>query len=361
MRDNLAGRLLDHLVDWQPDEKSELFADLARLARYKLDHYEGFSAGERFFARLARWLSQFEAMEDRRRLINFVRNDLIFISRNELIHTITCVYPHHIRHLLIRQAAELLELPAYKVTRITGTKEFYSLRRKTLFLGLSDGARLDLLRRSSHELSHEQFSLSAELGDGAQSSMIGKLHKVAEQQNWPQPNQFSNVVLVDDFYGSGTSLLDKRSDGTWKGKLYKAHKHLTHLASVSSPVVIGDPTVIVVIYVASHQAHCHVKSMLSDFEPAWRLIVVQELPAFRRVDTANLRRLCEEFFDPVMDDEYKGATPHGYGDASLPIVLFHNTPNNSVSILWADTVGQPDSLNRCALFPRYERHHTDRP
>ena len=361
MRDNLAARVLDHLVDWEPDDRSAIFADLARLARYKYDHYEGFSAGERFFARLARWLSQFETMEDRRRIIDFVRNDLLFISRDEMIHAITCVYSHHIKHLLIRQAAILLDLPAYKVTSITGTPEFSALRRKTLFLGLSDGARLDLLRRSSHELSHEQFSLSAELGDAAQSSMIDKLSNVAERQNWRQPHQFSNVVLVDDFYGSGASLLDQRTDGTWKGKLYKAQKHLIYLAGVDPPVVIEDPTVIVVIYVASHQARCHVKSMLSTFEPDWRLIIVQELPAFRRVDNAHLHQICKEFFDPVMADEHKGTTPHGHKDASLPVVLFHNTPNNSISILWADTESQPGSSNRCALFPRYERHHADRP
>jgi hypothetical protein len=41
-------------------------------------------------------------------------------------------------------------------------------------------------------------------------------------------------------------------------------------------------------------------------------------------------------------------------------VLFHNTPNNSVCILWADTTDRDEGQNRRALFPRYERHRADR-
>ena len=48
-------------------------------------------------------------------------------------------------------------------------------------------------------------------------------------------------------------------------------------------------------------------------------------------------------------------------DAALPVVLHHNTPNNSISLLWADTTDREDGSKRHALFPRYERHHADRP
>lgn len=361
MREELAGRLLDQLFDWSDEERTESVAALARLAQFKFDHYEGFSAGERFFERLARWLVQFEGEADRRRLLEFVRSELVFISRDEMNQAISCAYPHHIRQLLIAQTAQVLNLPEHMLAQITSSAEFRAIRRATLFLGLSDGARLDLLRRSSSELSHEQFSLSPELGEGAQKSMQEKLvEALASQQSEGSP-YFQNIVLVDDFYGSGTSLIDQREDGSWKGKLERVRTHIRNLANSDRQVVSGEPRVSVVLYIASRQARQHIEQMLGNFEPDWNLIVVQELPATLKVTDDDLRRICTWFFDPVMDDQHKGSAAHGYRDAALPVVLFHNTPNNSISVLWADTEQQVGSRNRLALFPRYERHHADRP
>ena len=172
---------------------------------------------------------------------------------------------------------------------------------------------------------------------------------------------FETVVLVDDFYGSGTSLIDRRDDGTWKGKLLRACEHIQDLATVEVPVIVENPTVVVVLYVASSQAKSHIESMLAEFQPTWTLVVVQELPQQLKVVDPDLLRICDDFFDPVMEDEHKGLVPRGYMDAALPVVLFHNTPNNSISPLWADSEFEPDSMERRALFPRYERHHADRP
>ena len=51
----------------------------------------------------------------------------------------------------------------------------------------------------------------------------------------------------------------------------------------------------------------------------------------------------------------------GYGGCALPLVLAHNTPNNAVALLWAETRGearedgQPASAMR-PLFRRRQRH-----
>ena len=360
MRDQLAGRLLDQLLDWDDDERTTWIGNLSRLAEHKFDDYEGFSAGERFFERLARWLAQF-AMPERRRLIRFLLTELVFISRAEMNQAIACAYPHHIKHLLIDQAANEIGTSRHNVSQVTSSDEFKSLRRRTLFLGLSDGARLDILRRSSHELSHEQFSLAPELGSYAQESMLEKLSVALGMEGPGYSVPFKNVVLVDDFYGSGTSLIDKRSDETWKGKLERARTHLNNLADRIPSAIDQEPSVIVVIYVASSLARRHIQQMLSEFEPTWQLIVVQELPDSIRVDEEQLCVICQEFWDEAMEDDHKGSAPLGYKNVALPVVLFHNTPNNSVSVLWADTEHTPESKARRALFPRYERHHADRP
>jgi len=361
VRDELAGRLLDQLLEWSPEEQSEWMFDLRRLAAYKFDQYEAFAPGERFFERLARWLGEFPDPEQRRRLITFLRRELIFISRDELDHAIACVYPDVIKRDLIRHAAAEIGIDKHHVKRIVTSKAFRSLRRKTLYLGLSDGARMDRLRRASPELSHEQFWLSPELGPHAVSAMAEKLTDAIEKMDLDGPPQFRHVVLVDDFYGSGTSLLHRKPDGSWGGKLRRAQEHLNgDLRNGEQPLLADDVTVTVVLYVASDQAHRHIKSVLEAFEPTWELRIMQLLPDSTVVTDPELLAICEWFYDDVLIDKHKGRVPLGYERAALPLVLHHNTPNNSICPLWADSVGR-DSAERHALFPRYERHHVDRP
>lgn len=337
-------------------------SDLRRLAAYKFDAYEAYAPGERFFERLARWLGEFEDVAQRRRLITFLRRELIFISRDELDHAIACVYPHVIKRDLIRKAAVELEFSPYEVQRIVRSTAFRSLRRKTLYLGLSDGARMDRLRRASPELSHEQFWLSPELGTHAVETMAEKLAEAIDEMGLDGPAQFRHVVLVDDFYGSGTSLLHRKDNGDWSGKLRRAQEHLEgDLRNGDVPLLGEDVTVTVVLYVASERARRHIASVLAAFQPTWQLRIIQLLPDSANVTDPLLIELCESFFDDVLIDRHKKRRlPLGYQDGALPLVLHHNTPNNSISPLWADSVGR-NGLERHALFPRYERHHVDRP
>lgn len=361
MRDELAGRLLDRLLDWSPEEQSVWMSDLRRLAAYKFDQYEAYAPGERFFERLARWLGEFPEVAQRRRLITFIRSTLIFISRDELDHAIACVYPDFIKRDLIQHAAAELGISAHHVKKIVTSSAFRSLRRKTLYLGLSDGARMDRLRRASPELSHEQFWLSPEVGAHAVTTIAEKLAEAIDEMALNGPAQFRHVVFVDDFYGSGFSLLHRKDDGTWGGKLRRAQEHLNMLRNGEHPLLADDVTVTLVLYVASAQARDHIESVLSAFEPTWKLRIVQLLPESTVVTDPELRAICEWFFDDVLIDKHKKRrVPLGYQDGSLPLVLHHNTPNNSISPLWADSVGR-DGKERHALFPRYERHHVDRP
>lgn len=363
MRDELAGRLLDRLLTWSTEEQAQWMADLRRLAAYKYDDYEGFAAGERFFESLARWLGQFDDADARRRWIEFVRSELLFISRDELNHAIACVYPDFIKRALVALVARKLEMSPYNVRDVVHTKAFRTHRRKTLYLGLSDGARLDRLRRASPELSHEQFWLSPELGPHAVSTMAEKLSEAIEEADLESGPRFQHVVFVDDFYGSGTSLLHRKDDGAWGGKLHRARMHLDDdLRSGADPLLAENADVTVVIYVASFQAESHIRDVLAVFEPTWRLHVVQRLPRDIVVVDADLSSLSEWFFDDALIDKHKKErVPLGYRNGALPLVLHHNTPNNSISPLWADSTGHEGGKNRHALFPRYERHHVDRP
>ena len=192
MRDELSGQLLDQLMTWSDEEQAKWMADLRRLATHKYDGYEGFAAGERFFESLVRWLRQF-GPNDRRRLVTFIREELIFVSRQEMHHAIACVYPDFIKRDLILRVAEELDVSPYRVREIVASNEFRTLRRKTLYIGLSDGARMDRLRRLNPELSHEQFWLSPELGTHAVQTMREKLKEAIEEKGLISGAQFRHV------------------------------------------------------------------------------------------------------------------------------------------------------------------------
>lgn len=360
MRDELAGQLLDLLLDWSDEQRATWMRDLQRMAAYKYDGYEGFAPAERFFERLARWLQQVEDPADRLRFLQFVREELIYISREEMDHVIASVYPDIIKSDLVREVARTLDRPWWQAGAVASTREFRTLRRKTLYLGMSDGARLDRLRRSSPELSHEQFWLAPELSEASSQRMVKKLQEALDKQDLPGSPKFERVVLVDDFYGSGTSLIRRSEDGdTFEGKLVRTSEHLRSLEQ--DGVVVTDPHVTVVIYLASHQAATHITETVSEFNPAWDTRVAYVLPAAIVEHDEELIRLCEWFYDDVLNDEHKGRAALGYKDAALPLVIFHNTPNNSISPLWADTAEHATGQARHALFPRYERHHVERP
>ena len=73
--------------------------------------------------------------------------------------------------------------------------------------------------------------------------------------------------------------------------------------------------------------------------------------------------ICDRYYDDHLYQRLKehcdeaGQTnmKRGYADCALPVILEHNTPNNSVSILWAETAGK-SGHKMTPLFRRRDRH-----
>jgi hypothetical protein len=298
---------------------------------------------------------------DRATALDFVLDRLIFISDAEMAHLIELVYPDHIESVLRRRVAERLACSRYAVASIVGDDAFTAIRRRSLVLGASDGARLDRLRRSAPFLSHEQFLQSTEPPSDLVAPMSEKLADALAGWGLELPATFEHVFLVDDFAGSGETLLRLR-DEEYKGKLVKLGGAIEKLRD--GGLLAEDVEVTIILYVATEAARRHLEqAIVASHLPAWEIRIVQELPLWLRVDTqdAAFAELCERYYDEVFTDEHKGPAALGYAGGALPVVLAHNTPNNSVCLLWADSTAEQDSLNRRALFPRYERHHRDRP
>lgn len=362
MRSDLAERLLKSLMDWDVPRFAAEVARLQMVASLKYDEYGGYRPGVKFAENLARWLEQFEGAE-RDVAFDFVMSRLVFISDAEMDHLIEVAYPDVLEPRFLRRAAEDIGVPAYRVQAIASDPAFISLRRRTLFLGLSDGARLDRLRRASG-LSHEQFVQDYMVDTDQAANAQAELAKALAKQDLPGDATFRQVVLVDDFSGSGRTLVrtDNDEPSVYKGKLVKFADRLTQLTE--NGVVSEDAQVAVLLYVATAQALEHLLSTKPNAGmDAWSIDVVQQLVPELRVDLTDpaMVELCHAYYDPGTADEHKADTPIGYDDCALPLVLGHNTPNNSICLLWAETDGDEDSAGRRALFPRYERHHRDRP
>lgn len=358
MKTDLAEELLSTLMGWPRGSFVERVRELESLAAFKFDEYGNFRPGIRFFESLASWLGQFDP-DERETALSFVRDKLVFVSDAEMIHLIELVYPDHILPILRRRVGEAVGLEGHLVGAITSHAEFASIRRRSLVLGASDGARLDRLRRSATSLSHEQFLQSSEPPVELIEPMRRKL---ASALGTPEEETtFCQVFLVDDFSGSGRTLL-REEDGQYKGKLVKLDRSLRALADAG--LLAQDFAVAVILYLATEQAIEQVHARLAAAGlPTWQLRTVQSLPRTLQVSKTDPKfaALAEKYYDEVMTDEHKGRAPLGYADCELPVVLAHNTPNNSVSLLWADTTAEPTGQHRRALFPRYERHHKDRP
>lgn len=390
MRDELAERLLSRVMYWRAPELQKFVPELQALSLMKYDEYGNYGPGIKFVENLAAWLDQFPA-DQRQTALSFVMDELVFVSNSEMTHLISLVPLEVLRPVIRKRIGEQLDIPRFKIAQIEATVEFQRLMRSSLIIGASDGAKLDQLRRASSELSHEQFiqgtepdlhqlerlsqKLAKRFSDGDEDTDLEEEVDVSElvgtdaTEGEEGPAEaapiapFEHIFFVDDFSGSGRTLLRKDEGEPWDGKMIRLRDHLA-TAAQSGYVVENVPGTIV-LYFASEKAQAHLADQLAAAGFSnWTVEVVAELPSSRCVDRTNeqLAELCKQVVDPTTKDKHKGLAPLGYSDCALPLVLTHNTPNNSICVLWMDTRDEvkPGSTRLKALFPRFERHHKDR-
>ena len=166
---------------------------LRLLADYKYDGYQRFGPGKRFVESLALWLNQFD-MADRVAALGFVLNRLVYVSDDELSHLVQHAYPDVIVQERIRLVAEEKGIPTYRVGEICRNPRFQELQFKSLYLGLSDGARTNELRRCSDgEISNEQIWQAYELGEAKADDMLDALGKALTKAPVSDPLENENI------------------------------------------------------------------------------------------------------------------------------------------------------------------------
>jgi len=365
MRDQNAQQLLAKVMEWHDQESVLKYVPtLQLLADYKYDHYQKFSPGRRFIESLALWLNRFDAA-DRTAALDFVMERLIYVSDAEFSHLVQMAYAEAIVQERLRLVAEEQDIPPFHVSAISRHPRFTELRLKSLYLGLSDGARTNELRRASDgEIGNEQIWHAYELGEEKAEDMVSELRGTLESAGLGHVTpRFNLIWLLDDFSGSGNTYIRfDAQTAKYKGKIPKIYE-LLHRGDL---VDTSHYEVFLLLYVVTRQGIDHIEYWADRFtaEHGYKPLQLKALSILERDTavthnlTAPIKVLLEDrrYYDHRAFDKHMrvGGTDDarlGFGACALPLVLSHNTPNNSVYILWG-----PEHLDFVGLFPRISRH-----
>jgi hypothetical protein len=370
MKDENARQLLAKVMSWEEVDVTASgirsgVSNLQLLADFKYDHYQRFEPGKRFIESLALWLRQFDK-KDRETAFNFVTDQLVFFSDKELSHLVRTAYPDCILQERIRLVADEQGIPRHRVGEIVTHRRFRELGLKSLYLGLSDGARTNELRRASDGgISNEQIWHAYELGELKADDMVSELRKALETESFPHATQkFTLIWLLDDFSGSGNTYIRYDSDKhEFKGKIRKIYDQLEGGRLVDK----SHHEVILLLYVATRQAIDHIEYWSERFtsERGYKPLGIRVLcpiepdavvwdaayPELAKI--VGNSRYCD---NSVVDVHFlvggAKSAERGFAGCALPVVLSHNAPNNSFYILW----GPESSKLFVGLFPRISRH-----
>ena len=221
-------------------------------------------------------------------------------------------------------------------------------------------------------LSNEQLVLAPQIDTEKWKDLLKNLREDLEDPD----ALFKIIYLVDDFAGTGTSFLRyKEKDKKWSGKLNRFRTSLFN--AISDPevgnIVAPDWQLCAHHYMATANAKDKMiasentarkdmkhKNWPEEVHLSFAMVFDEKLPISASTDDA-FTALANKYYDPVIETKHTavGGVKHlgmGYGGCALPIVLEHNTPNNSVALLWAETNGETkDGVTPPAMRPLFRR------
>lgn len=367
MNQELALRVLGELMDWDDAQASAEFRWLRLMAKFKYDSYEDFVAGARFIESLVRWLRQFDPA-DRRAAYAFVRSRLVFVGANEMLRLVEVFYHADVEPVLRVAAAQEAGVQPWEVWHDPrASKILARLRRQSLFMALSDGARIDLFRRANNDwLSNDQVVVATQIDTAKWKDLVDSLReKLGDGEAG-----FRFIWLIDDFAGSGLTFCRKKATGGWSGKLPKFMEALASQLSADAKSVAPKWRLHVHHYIGTAQASIAVGNSCHAFHQEAKEGHPEEVKVSFGLTLAEDIRLQNSG-----DDELTAIVPKyynrdvettstrvggesvmwGFNNCGLPLVLHHNTPNNSLALLWAECAESKDREMR-ALFRRRQRH-----
>jgi len=368
MKHETAFKFIGEQLEWTDADFAKEFRELQLMIDHKYDGYQGFQPGTRFHVNLLNWLSQFATKSERKTAYQFVKDRLAYVSQREMHHLVSLMMPIIERNTHHRVAKEM-QIPLYKtyidqaaIDRVT------QLLRRTLYVGLSDGARIDVFRRYNEgKVSNEQVLAFNEITTDKWRDLRDELKESLVEMGMDHVDveanaTFEAICLVDDFSGSGSSLLRYDAEKGWGGKINKFYKSsVERLGDFLS----ADCEMHIHHHLASNQARDQIEKDLKAFKADHALFQYSTsfsyvLPPDVVIDDhcadAALTALNKAYYDAGIEDKHtKKDIWYGYKQCGLPLVLEHNTPNNSIALLWAESK-QDATLQMKPLFARRKRH-----
>ena len=317
-----------------------------------------------------------------------MKKKLVFVSSTQMNYLGDLLYDSKIRPILLRKATENAQMPSYMLCNKKVQKQFDIEKRSSLVVGLSDGAHTDILRRSAG-FNNEQVLTNYYPDEKKLKDMLDDLRNDKKIKGIEKP-YFRNIFLIDDFTASGKSFVRYDDNAKkFKGKLAKIidqlraenkertdeeiaagekeELHLSYLLDANQPEFHID----ILFCIATKKAVRNIRNGLDDFllkrgydKIKYHIHVVQELDdslSNEITEDPDLMKVLEKphyLHQNLKDDTaYKVGSvtrPYlGFDECALPVVLSHNTPNNSLPILWQDTDNDQEFKG---LFPRISRH-----
>lgn len=365
-------------MKWDAPTLASERATLEFMGSMKYDAYDRYMPGMRFMSSLVQWLNDIEE-GDRDKAYKFIKDKLVFISSTQMNYLVDLLYDSKIRPILLDMATVEMRMPSYKRSSKLVRSRFEVEKRSALIVGLSDGAHTDILRRSAG-FNNEQV-LTNYYPDGKKlKDMLEELRKDDKLEGIAEP-YFRRIFLIDDFTASGKSFIRyDKSDKKYHGKLKKIIdelctkgtaereqkiEHLSYLLNPNQDKIQID----ILFCIATEKARTNIKNNLNEYlksvnwqdKVEFNIHIVQLLEEKLSNDIINDKDLMEvlkkdEHFvkESVISKSYKvGKNDNpwlGFDECALPIVLAHNTPNNSLPIIWQD------AERFHGLFPRISRH-----
>ena len=376
MRFDLAKQFLTQLMGWDDIEATNKLQEIDLMSDIKYDSYDQFMPGIKFVGNFYLWLSQFKDLQEKELMYEFVRKYIIYINSNQVSHLIDLLYNTKIIPLIREKVVADFNARGEKVNKfnyrvLDNSPEFKSHKRKTLFIGLSDGSHIDIIRRNSY-LDNDQVLTNYYPDDTKIEDLAKNLTTSKELEN-DSVKKFESIVLIDDFTASGSSFIRKK-DGKWGGKLPKFFDAVCGNQEFKNLFTEGLE-VHLYFLIATENALNHISTLLSEFTKNYEGLTV-EVDCIQALDDAAkftnhqeqeakdiLSIIGKQCYinEPELTSAYKESYAPGdlryhlgYKQCALTVVLNHNTPNNSLPIIWQPKRGGADPLY--PLFYRITRH-----
>ncbi|WP_316740660.1 hypothetical protein [Pedobacter antarcticus] len=364
MRIALAETLLIKIMKWDDETIIVERPFIQAMANFKYDEYQQFSPGIRFIESMSQWLSQFTDSE-RAIAYKYVKENLIFISNEQMAHLVNICFAEKINPILLKKAAAVMDIPTYHVKSLHNSDSYKEIKRRSLFLGISDGAKIDQLRRSSG-INNEQVFSSYYIAEEKKEDMLKELKDEGYE------GKFNSVYLIDDFTGSGLSYA-RLEDGKMTGKLIKFLKLIFNIdgagdeKSVLSELINTQQLDFhIIFYIAREHSLNYLIEQIekwkleNDLEFSFTVDAIQKIgDGFKDEVKSNfeLLKLSKTYITEAIIDRHFKKGKHddyylGFDECALPLILNHNTPNNSLPLLW----WYPEDEQFRGLFPRVTRH-----